>query len=113
MPSDFVGRLFFRIFGFTEDTYARKNSNLFGFLLTISYLCRMKLKINRKTVEVFEGAQVRHALLSYFALKGLDVCLVKSLTVYDRWGHEIDQDAPASQFDVVKFKLPQTKTIKT
>lgn len=68
----------------------------------------MKLKVNRKTIEVFEGAQVRHALLRYFAVKGLDVSLVKTLTVTDRWGHEIDQDAPASQHDVVKFKLPKT-----
>ncbi len=68
----------------------------------------MKLKVNRKTIEVFEGAQVRHALLRYFAVKGLDVSLVKTLTVTDRWGHEIDLDAPASQHDVVKFKLPKT-----
>lgn len=81
-------------------------------MLAYSYLCRMKLKINRKTVDVFEGAEVRHAILSYFAQKGLDVRLVESLTVYDRWGHEIDLGAPASQFDVVKFKLPKTETIE-
>ena len=39
----------------------------------------MKIKVNRKNVEVFEGAHVRHALLSYFAWKGLDVGLVKGL----------------------------------
>ena len=70
----------------------------------------MKLKVNRKTIEVFEGALVRHALLSYFAIKGLDVEQVDTLTVYDRWGHKIDLDAPASQFDVVKFKLLNTET---
>lgn len=64
----------------------------------------MKLKVNRKNIEVFEGAQVRHAILSYFALKGMDVSQVEHLTVYDRWGHEIDLGSPASQFDVVKFK---------
>ena len=68
----------------------------------------MKIKVNRKNIEVFEGAEVRHALLSYFALKGLDVGLVKNLTVTDRWGHEIGLDAPASQYDVVKFRLPKT-----
>ena len=68
----------------------------------------MKIKVNRKNIEVFDGAQVRHALLSYFALKGLDVRLVESLTVTDRWGHEIGLDAPASQYDVVKFRLPKT-----
>ena len=69
----------------------------------------MKLKVNRKTVEVFEGAEVRHALLSYFALKGLDVRLVDGLKVYDRKGHEIDLSAPASQHEAVRFKLPKTK----
>ena len=68
----------------------------------------MKLKVNRKNIEVFEGAQVRHALLSYFVLKGLDVALVDGLTVYDRWGHEIDLDAPASQHEQIKFKIPKT-----
>lgn len=73
----------------------------------------MRLKVNRKNIDVFEGAQVRHAILSYFALKGMDVDQVESLTVYDRWGHEIDLGAPASQFDVVRFKLPKTKTNNT
>ena len=65
----------------------------------------MRLKVNRKYIDVFEGAEVRHALLSYFALKGLDVSKVEHLTVYDRYGHEIDLDAPASQHDTIKFKL--------
>lgn len=68
----------------------------------------MRLKVNRKFVEVFEGAQVRHALLSYFAWKGLDVSMVDRLKVTDRWGHEIDLDAPASQHEQIKFKLPET-----
>ena len=68
----------------------------------------MRLKVNRKFVEVFEGAQVRHALLSYFAWKGLDVSMVERLKVTDRWGHEIDLDAPASQHEQIKFKLPET-----
>ena len=70
---------------------------------------KMKLKVNRKIIEVFEGAEVRHALLSYFALKGLNVRLVDTLKVYDRLGHEIDLNAPASQHEAVKFKLPKNK----
>jgi hypothetical protein len=69
----------------------------------------MKLKVNRKNVTVFEGAEVRHAVLSYLALKGVDVSLVDSMTVYDRWGHEIDLGAPASQFDMIKFIIPKPK----
>ena len=66
----------------------------------------MKLKVNRKTVTVFEGAEVRHAVLTYLALKAMDVRLADSVTVYDRWGHEIDLSAPASQYEVIKIKLP-------
>ena len=68
----------------------------------------MKLKVNRKNIEVFEGALVRHALLRYFVWKGWDIRFIDHLTVYDRWGHEIDLDAPASQHEQIKFKLPQT-----
>ena len=69
----------------------------------------MKLKVNRKNIDVFEGAEVRHAILSYFAQKGMDVSLVDSLIVYDQWGHEIDLGAPASQFDAIKFKGKKEK----
>lgn len=69
----------------------------------------MKLKVNRKNVTVFEGAEVRHAVLSYLALKGMDVSLADSLTVYDRWGHEIDLGAPANQFDMIKINIPKPK----
>lgn len=73
----------------------------------------MRLKVNREYIDVFEGAEVRHALLSYFAWKGLDTQLVNTLTVYDRTGHEIDLDAPASQHEVIKFKLPKQEIPKT
>ena len=69
----------------------------------------MILKVNRKNVTVFEGAEVRHAVLSYLAMKGMDVRLIDSMTVYDRWGHEIDLGAPASQYDVIKFVISNPK----
>ena len=69
----------------------------------------MKIKVNRKTIEIFEGALVRHALLRYFAVKGLDVGLVDTLKVTDRWGHEIDLDAPASQHSAIKVKSEELK----
>jgi hypothetical protein len=69
----------------------------------------MKLKVNRKTIEIFEGALVRHALLRYFAVKGLDVRQVDTLTVTDRWGHEIDLDAPASQHSTITFRVKSEK----
>ena len=69
----------------------------------------MKLKVNRKTIEIFEGALVRHALLRYFAVKGLDVRLVETLKVTDRWGHEIDLNAPASQHSAITFRSEKIK----
>ena len=65
----------------------------------------MKLKVNRKTIEIFEGALVCHALLRYFAVKGLDVRQVEKLKVTDRFGHEIDLDAPVSQHSIIRFKI--------
>jgi hypothetical protein len=39
----------------------------------------------------------------------MDVSLADSMTVYDRWGHEIDLGAPASQFDMIKINIPKPK----
>ena len=65
----------------------------------------MKIKINRTVVEVFEGAEVKHALLTYLARRRKSVKLVDQMTVYDRWGHEIDQGAPVSEHREIKAKL--------
>ena len=68
----------------------------------------MKIKVNRKLIEVFDGATVRHALLSYLAWKRLDVSLADTLTITDSLGHQIDPDAPTSQHEAIKVKLPKT-----
>lgn len=65
----------------------------------------MKLKVNRTTIEVFEGAEIRHALLGYLAKRRMDVALVDRLAVCDAWGHQIDLGAPASQHKTIKVKL--------
>ena len=67
----------------------------------------MRVKINRTVVEVFEGAEVRHALLTYLARRRLSVKLVDKMTVYDAWGHEIDQDAPVSEHQAIKAKYKE------
>ncbi|MBQ7157610.1 MAG: hypothetical protein IJR86_07470 [Bacteroidaceae bacterium] len=64
----------------------------------------MKIKVNRKTITLFEGATIRHALLRYCALKGIDASTIENITVYDRFGHETDLDAPASQHDAIRIK---------
>ncbi|MBQ9286570.1 MAG: hypothetical protein IJ209_09885 [Bacteroidaceae bacterium] len=65
----------------------------------------MRIKVNRKMVEVFDGASVRHAVLSYLAWKRLDATLAESLTATDRHGHQIDLDAPASQHEAIRIRL--------
>ena len=67
----------------------------------------MRVKINRTIVEVFEGAEIRHALLSYLARRRMSVKLVDKLVVYDAWGHEIDQGAPVSQHKEIKAKFKE------
>ena len=69
----------------------------------------MKLKVNRCIIEVFEGAEVKHALLTYLARRRMSVKLVDELVVTDVWGHEIDQDAPVSEHREIKIKFKDKK----
>jgi len=65
----------------------------------------MKLKVNRTTIEVFEGAEIRHALLSYLARRRMSLKFVEQLEVFDEWGHEVDQGAPVSQYTQIRLKF--------
>jgi len=65
----------------------------------------MKLKVNRTTIEVFEGAEIRQALLTYLARRRMSLKFIDQLEVFDVWGHEIDQGAPVSQYSQVKLKF--------
>ena len=66
---------------------------------------KVRIKINRSIIEVFEGAEVKHALLTYLARRRMSVKLVDELVVTDVWGHEIDQDAPVSEHREIKIKF--------
>lgn len=65
----------------------------------------MKLKVNRTTIEVFEGAEIRHALRTYLARRRMSLTFIDQMVVYDEWGHEIDLDAPVSQHQQIKLKF--------
>ena len=67
----------------------------------------MKIKVNRRTLELFEGATVRHALLKYFSLRKMDLSLVEEAAVFDGYGHRTDLDAPLREGQIVKYKLPE------
>ena len=65
----------------------------------------MKVKVNRKTIDIFVGARVRQALLRYFTIRKMDLRLVEKAQVFDSYGHLTDLDAPLSEGQTIKFKL--------
>lgn len=69
----------------------------------------MKLKINRVILEVFEGAEIQHALLMYLTRRRMSTKLLDRLAVYDIWGHEIDLQAPVSEYKEIRIRFKDTK----
>lgn len=67
----------------------------------------MKVKVNRRTLDLFEGARVQNALLRYFTVKKLDKGLLGSVIVRDAYGHELGHDAPLSDGQHIIFEEPQ------
>lgn len=65
----------------------------------------MKIKVNRTTIEVYDGANVRHALLKYFLKRQLSAALITRAKVYDEMGHPIDFDTPLSDGQIIKCKV--------
>ena len=66
----------------------------------------MKIKVNRRTLELFEGAKVQNALQRYFTVKKLDRKLMDRLEVHDVYGHVLDYDAPLTDGQQISFELP-------
>ena len=66
----------------------------------------MKIRANRRNIELFEGACVKHALLKYFTLKHLDREKIAGTLVEDEYGHELDHEAPLHDNQKIKFKEP-------
>ena len=64
----------------------------------------MKVKVNRRFVELFEGARVRDAVLRYLVRRKMDLGLAETVRVEDALGHELGQDAPLSEGKVIKVK---------
>jgi hypothetical protein len=67
----------------------------------------MRVKVNRRHIDLFEGAQVKHALLKYFLVRKLDRNLMTTVTVYDAYGHLIDDEAPLKENQRITFKEPK------
>ena len=67
----------------------------------------MKVKVNRRHLDIFEGAQARHALLKYFRIRKFDLSLVEQVDVFDAWDHPIGLDAPLSEGQTIKYKFKE------
>jgi hypothetical protein len=67
----------------------------------------MKVKVNRRTLELFDGAKVQNALLRYFTVKKLDKRLLDSVEVHDTYGHVIGHEAPLADGQTILFDLPE------
>ena len=67
----------------------------------------MKLKVNRTTIELFEGAEIRHAWISYLTRRRMSLKFLEQLEVRDVWGHEVDLDAPASAFTQIRLTFKE------
>lgn len=62
----------------------------------------MKIKVNRRSVDIFEGAKARDAVLRYLVLRKMDVSLINQAQLFDASGHSIGPDAPLSEGQAIK-----------
>lgn len=51
----------------------------------------MKVTVNGKEIQVYEGARAGDAVRAYLSERGLSVPM-SSVCIYDRWANEIDPD---------------------
>ncbi len=64
----------------------------------------MNITINEKTVKIFTGAKAVDAIRKYLVEMQKSPADLKSLTIYDKYGHEIDGEAPLKDGDVIEVK---------
>ena len=64
----------------------------------------MKVKVNRRTIDLFEGARVKHALLKYFIERKQSAAHIDSLEVRDADGELLDHDAPVNVNPQIFFR---------
>ena len=65
----------------------------------------MNVKVNKEEIVIFRGATAKHAILRYILKNRLDTKSVDNITIYDRYGHQIDQDAPLKEGSIITFKF--------
>ncbi|MBR3302891.1 MAG: hypothetical protein IKI67_01730 [Bacteroidales bacterium] len=65
----------------------------------------MNVKVNKEDIVIFRGAKAKHAILRYILKNKLDAKRVDDITIYDKYGHKIDQDAPLKENSSITFKF--------
>ncbi len=63
----------------------------------------MIVKVNDCRIRIFRGAMVGDVLLRYAVRNGLELSVVSSLQVVDKWGHILDHAAPLTDKQSIKI----------
>lgn len=63
----------------------------------------MTVIVNNCRIRIFRGATVGDVLLRFAVRNGLELSLVHSMRVTDKWGHTLDHAAPLSDKQSIKI----------
>lgn len=63
----------------------------------------MTVRVNDCRIRIFRGATVGDVVLRYAVRNGLDLSVVPSLQVTDKWGHVLDHAAPLTDKQIIKI----------
>jgi len=72
----------------------------------------MNITINEKTVTIFTGAKAMDAIRKYLVEMQKSPSDLEALTIYDKYGHEIDREAPLKEGDIIKVKALQVEDMQ-
>ena len=63
----------------------------------------MTVRVNNCRIRIFRGATVGDVLLRYAVRNGLELSVVPTLQVADKWGHTLDHAAPLTDKQSIKI----------
>ena len=64
----------------------------------------MTVIVNDSKIRIFNGARVGDAVLRWAVRNRVDISKVSSLQVTDQWGHNIGNEAPLKDEQIIKIK---------
>lgn len=73
----------------------------------------MNITVNDKTVQIFTGAKAVDAIRKYMVEIQKSPSGLETLTIFDKYGHEIDGEAPLKEGDVIEVKSSQRSIAET